>query len=208
MVSAMVATTGTTTLLPNTGKSKVAKVRAQDGRHYLVAADLPNKAKAARKLAEITRRSQTLLQSIDEQLDGNRRIVYDGHDITDNMKQLVRRHYEKEIPLAEFHDPSSLTVGSNTDKGLMIETCLRGKSNPEEWNSDNTLFRVHTHELAHSADFEFRGDGEKAHGPVFKRLHEYLLFVSENLGLYSCSEYKASGRKFCGLTLSETYCGK
>lgn len=191
------------------GKSKVVKIRAPaDQRHYFVADDLPDKEKAANKLAEIHRRAQYLLQAIDEQMDGNRRIKSgDGVDITDNMRTLVKKHYGKDIPLAEYNNPSDMTVGSNSDKGMMIETCLRGKHDPSEWNSDNTLFRVHMHELAHSADFEYREDGEEGHGPVFKRLHQYLLHVAENLGLYSCEEYKRSGGKFCSLRLSEEYCG-
>ena len=91
---------------------------------------------------------------------------------------------------------------------MMIETCLINKHNPSEWNSDNTLFRVHIHELAHSADIQYRADGEDGHGPEFKRLHQYLLGVAENLGIYSCDEYKQSGRKFCGLVLTEMYCSE
>jgi hypothetical protein len=208
-VAALVATTRILKPLPDKGKSLVVKQKSNvDGKSYFVADDLPHKQKAANKLAEITRRSQYLLQAIDEQLDGNRRIKSgDGQDITDNMKTLVRKHYKRDIPLAEYHAPNDETVGSNTDKGVLIETCLRSKYNAEEWNSDNTLFRVHLHELAHSADFEFRGDGELAHGEQFKRLHQYLLTVAENLGLYSCAEYKKSKRHFCGLSLTENYCG-
>ena len=208
-----VVTTSVTGMSPGgggAGKSKVVQVKsAKDGQMYFVAADLPHKQKAADKLAEVQRRSQYLLQSISEQLDGSNRIkTSDGTDITDNMKQLVRRHYKKIIPMAEYHNPSDKTVGSNTDKGMMIEMCLRGKHDTSEWNSDNTMFRVHVHELAHSADFHYRGDGEEAHGPQFKRLHQYLLGVAENLGIYSCSEYMNSGKKYCSLRLTESYCGK
>ena len=193
----------------NKGKSKVVKVKShKDGQFYFVADDLPDKQKAADKLAEINRRSQYLLQAIDEQLDGNKRIkAGDGTDITDNMRQLVKRHYKKFTPYAEYHNPSDLTVGSNSDKGMMIETCLRNKYNPSEWNEDNTLFRVHIHELAHSADFHYRADGEDGHGPEFKRLHQHLLKVAENLGIYDCGAYKSSGKRFCGLKLTEEYCG-
>lgn len=193
-----------------TGKSKVGRVRSNvDGKFYFVAADLPDKGRAADKLAEINRRSQYLLQSISEQLsEGGRITSEDGVDITDNMKQLVRKHYRKYTPFMEYHNPSDKTVGSNSDKGTVIETCLRSKRNPSEWNSDNTLFRVHVHELAHSADFEFRGDGDAAHGPVFKRLHKFLLGVSQNLGIYDCGEYQRSGRRFCGLQLTEDFCGE
>jgi hypothetical protein len=181
----------------------------KDGQFYFVASNLPDKQKAADKLAEINRRSQYLLQSIDEQLDGNKRIKSeDGTDITDNMRQLVKRHYRKFTPFAEYHNPDDLTVGSNSDKGMMIETCLRNKYEPREWNADNTLFRVHIHELAHSADFHFREDGEEGHGPEFKRLHKYLLGVAQNLGIYNCDDYQKSGKRFCGLKLTEDYCGE
>lgn len=192
------------------GKSKVVRVKShRDGNTYFVAADLPDKTRAADKLAEINTRSQYLLQSIDEQLDASKRIkAEDGVDITDNMKQLVRRHYKKFTPFAEYHNPSDKTVGSNSDKGMMIETCLRSKYDPSQWNSDNTLFRVHIHELAHSADFKYRDDGEEGHGPVFKRLHKYLLGVAQNIGKYNCDDYMKSGKRFCGLALTESYCGE
>lgn len=196
-------------VMGDSGKSDVVKARSNvDNQHYFVAADLPDKTRAADKLAEISRRAQYLLQSVDEQLEGGNKIISgDGHDITLNMRELVRKHFNKRIPMAEYHNPSDLTVGSNSDKGSMIETCLRSKSNPNEWSSDNTLFRVHMHELAHSADFEYRADGEDGHGPHFKRIHQYLLTVAENLGIYSCSEYKSTGGKMCGVYLTEKYCG-
>lgn len=194
-----------------TGEDKVVKQRSDiDGEYYFVAASLPEKVKAANKLAEIHRRSQYLLQAIDEQLDGNRRITAsDGTDITDNMRKLVKRHYQKSIPFAEYHNPDDQTVGSNSDKGMLIQICLRSKADPTKWNSDNTLFRVHVHELAHSADHHFREDGNAGHGPEFYRLMNHLLGVAENLGIYSCAEYKRSGRAFCGLALTEedTHCG-
>jgi hypothetical protein len=190
------------------GKSDVVQVKASSDRnHYFVAANLPHKGKAANKLAEVNRRAQYLLQALDEQLDGNKRIMSgDGKDITESMKRIVKKHFNKPVPLAEYHNPDDLTVGSNSGKGQAIETCLRGKRDPSDWAPDNTLFRVHTHELAHSGDTEYRGDGEDAHGPVFKRIHMYLLTVAENLRLYNCAEYKKSGKMFCGVTLSEDYC--
>jgi hypothetical protein len=192
------------------GPSPLERVRApQDGNFYMVAADLPDKEKAANKLAEIYRREQYLLQSIQESLQLNKRIIAsDGVDITDEMKRLVRKHYGKLTPFAEYHNPDDLTVGSNSNKGEMFEASLRDKRDTNKWNSDNTLFRVHTHELAHSADGQYRKDGMDGHGPVFKRLHQHLLGVAENLGIYNCAEYQRSGRKHSGLTLPETYCGK
>ena len=182
----------------------------KDGDYYFVSASLPDRKKAADKLAEIHRRSQYLLQAIDEQLDGSRRVkAEDGTDITDNMRKLVQRHYQKKIPFAEYHNPNDQTVGSNSDKGMLIQICLRAKQNPSQWNTDNTLFRVHVHELAHSADHHYREDGNAGHGPEFYRLMNYLLAVAENLGIYSCEEYRKSGRAFCGLALTEedTHCG-
>jgi hypothetical protein len=210
VATALVHVTGKTGLGPAKGKSDVVQVKADaDGRHYFVAADLPDRKRAAGTLAEIHRRAQYVLQAVDEQLDGNRRILAaDGVDVTDNMKELLRRHYKKDVPLAEYHNPSDLTVGSNSDKGVMIETCLRSKYDPSQWTAINTLFRVNLHELAHSADFQYREDGEDSHGPDFARLHKYLMAVAENLGVYDCAEYKKSGGLLCGVRLDESYeCG-
>ena len=60
--------------------------------------------------------------------------------------------------------------------------------------------------IAGARALEFRGDGEDAHGPVFKKLHQYLLGIAENLSLYSCAEYKKSGKRYCSLLLTENYC--
>ena len=209
VATVFVSATGKTAL-SNKGKSDVVQIRCEkDGRHYFVASDLPEKEKAAGMLAEISRRAQYLMQAVDEQMDGSKRIVaIDGVDITDNMKALLRKHYKIETPLAEYHNPSDMTVGSNSDKGVVIETCLRSKFDPTEWSSINTLFRIHCHELAHSADFDYRSDGEDGHGPIFRRLHKYLLGVSENLGIYNCAEYTKSGGAVCGVKLTESYqCG-
>lgn len=191
------------------GKDKVVKFKADsDGEYYFVSASLPDKKRAANMLAEIHRRSQYLMQSIDEMLDGGERVkAIDGVDVTDNMKRLVKKHYKKRIPFAEYYNPHDNTVGSNSAKGELIEMCLRNKFKPQEWNSVNTLFRVHVHELAHSADKDYREDGD--HGPVFNRLMNFLLQTAGNLGIYSCEEYKKSGRAFCGLRLSEedSHCG-
>jgi hypothetical protein len=186
------------------GKDKVIKHRSPiDGKEYLVAASLPDREKAANFLAEIFRREQYLLQRLDEMLDEGSPIkASDGEVITDNMKRLVKKHFKKVTPFAEYHNPSDQTVGSNSAKGELVEICLRSKSKPDQWNSINTAFRVHVHELAHSADSEFRADGN--HGPVFNRLMNFLLEVAEDIEIYNCGEYKSSGKKFCGLVLQET----
>lgn len=192
-------------------KQKVVKFKSKlDGRYYFVCATLPEKQKASDTLAEIYRRSQLILFDMNEKLDANERIVAgDGVDITENIRKMVAKHYNKPLALAEYHAPNDKTVGANSEKGLLIEMCLRSKSNPAQWNSINTLTRVHIHELAHSADFMFRADGTENHGPDFYRIMNYILQQAEELGLYSCAEYKASGNVFCGLILNEedTRCG-
>lgn len=189
----------------STGKDKVVKQRSsKDYKYYYVSAVLDDKVEAANKLSELNRRVQYLLQTIDESLDGGRKVyAKDGVDITSNMRTLVKKHYNKPLPVAEYNSPNDKTVGSNSDKGMLLEVCLRSKYNPKEWNSDNTLFRVMSHELAHSADPQWRGDGDHAHGPDFFRLQNHLLKVGGDIGVYSCSEYKKSGGRHCGLKLTE-----
>ena len=190
----------------STGKDKVVKQRSSnDYKYYYVSAVLGDKEKAANKLSELNRRVQYLLQTIDESLDGGRKVYSkDGTDITSNMRMLVQKHYNKPLPVAEYNSSNDKTVGSNSDKGMLLEVCLRSKYDPKKWNSDNTLFRVMSHELAHSADPHWRGDGDHAHGPDFFRLQNHLLKVGGDIGVYSCSEYKKSGGWHCGLKLTET----
>jgi hypothetical protein len=193
------------------GKHKVVKQRSSiDNRYYLVAATLAEREKAADTLAELNRRAQHLLHAVKERVDAGAVVAPDGMDITGNMGRLVEKHYKKDLPYAEYFNPHDKTVGSNADKGVLIEVCLRSKFDPKSWNSINTLTRVQVHELAHSADFHFRADGEDAHGKDFYRLMNYLLAVAEQEGLYSCAEYTASGGAFCGLRLTENEveCGK
>lgn len=187
------------------GKAKVTKQRsAIDNKYYLVAAALPERERAADTLAELSRRSQSLVHAVQERLDtGRPMLAPDGIDVTANMRRLAEKHVGRDLPMAEYHNPSDKTVGSNADKGVLIETCLRSKYNPSEWNSMNTLMRVHVHELAHSADFHFRQDGEEAHGPDFYRLMNTLLKIAEQEGLYNCAEFTASNGAFCGLRLTE-----
>lgn len=203
----LIETTDTT----EENKQKVVKFKSQlDGRYYFVCATLPEKQKAADTLAEIYRRSQFILFDLNEKLEANEPIIAnDGVNITENIRKMVNKHYNKPLALAEYHAPNDKTVGANSEKGLLIEMCLRSKSNPAQWNSLNTLTRVHIHELAHSADFMFRADGTENHGPDFYRIMNYILQQAEELNLYSCAEYKASGNAFCGLVLNEedTKCG-
>jgi hypothetical protein len=187
------------------GKAKVVKQRSQlDNKFYLVASTLPDRERAADMLAEINRRSKHLVHAVKERIEIGRPLTgSDGVNITRNMVRLVEKHSGTDIPFAEYHSPNDKTVGSNADKGVLIEMCLRSKYDTNSWNSLNTLTRVHVHELAHSADFEYRQDGEEAHGPDFYRLMNYILKVAEEEGLYNCAEYKATNGAFCGLRLTE-----
>ncbi len=188
-------------------KSEVKRVRANDSQLYYVASSLPEEEqlKAANKLAQINRKAQALFAHLAKKQAPIK--AADGLDISENIQRLLKRHHNRPLPIAEYHNPGDNVVGYNMEKGDVIELCVRSKTNPSEMNSDNTLFRVALHELAHSADKEYRGDGESNHGPDFKRLHQYLLGEAETLGLYNCDEYERSGKKFCGLTLTEDYCG-
>ncbi len=194
-------------LLPEAGKSAVVKRRASDNNLYYIAADSPDPARGAAMFADVQDRAQKVLHNVYRKAHNGQRIVAgDGVDITDAMHRLLAKHHNKPLPLAEYHNPSDNTVGSNSDKGESFEICLRSKKDPNEWNLVNTLFRVLLHELAHSADAEYRADGEEKHGAVFKRLHMHLMGEAEELGLYSCAEYKASGGAFCGLKITENFC--
>ncbi len=181
---------------------------ATDQEKYYVAANLPDEEKAADRLADLALTATRVLAEVKRRLEESKDgkiLAGDNVDITKNMEVLLSKHYQKHLNLAEYHCADTV-VGSSSNKGQLIEICLRHKKDTDTFNSINTTHRVFLHEVAHSADFEYRKDGQNAHGPVFRRLHAYLLGVAEDIGLYSCEDYQKSGGAFCGLNLGEKYC--
>ena len=186
-----------------------AVVSGVDDEKYYVAQGLPDEGKVADRLADLSLVSVKVLNEIKKRLEKDGKIFAgDKVDITTNMEKLLKKHYDKHLNLSEYNSPDDQIVGSSSNKGELIEICIRHKKDPSTFNSINTTRRVFLHELAHSADFEYRKDGLKAHGPVFKRLHMYLLSVGEDLGLYSCEEYQQTNGAFCGLRMDEKYCSQ
>lgn len=187
------------------GQSAVDPVRSRvDGRSYPVSR-AGEQQKAADLLGEASRRAHVLMDHIKRNKKSV--VVSGGHDVTLAIDRLLDAHLGESLPLAEYDNPSEDIVGSNMDKGKSIEICLRSKDDATLFNPVNTVFRVLLHELAHSGDAVYRGDGDDRHGPVFRAIHTYLLSEAEKLGLYSCAEYDKSGHDFCGLRLTEDYCG-
>ena len=195
------------------GKNQKAAVKAVtsgvDDAKYYVAQGLTDESKVADRLADLSLVCVKVLNEIKKRLEKDGKIYAgDKEDITKNMEKLLLKHYDKHLNLSEYHSPDDQIVGSSSNKGELIEICVRHKKDTSTFNSINTTRRVFLHELAHSADFEYRKDGMKAHGPVFKRLHMYLLSVAEDLDLYSCEDYQKTGGAFCGLRMDEKYCSQ
>lgn len=190
-------------------KASVKRVKSEiDQQKYYVAADLPDPEHAADMLADLALVCTRVLAEVKRRLEsspGNKIFAFDKRDITRNMEVLLDKHYNKALNLAEYHCQDSV-VGSSSDKGKLIEICLRYKNKTDKFNLQNTTRRVFLHEIAHSADFEYRKDGQSGHGPDFRRLHAYLLGVAEDIDLYSCEEYQKSKGSFCSLNLNERYC--
>lgn len=180
---------------------------AKDGNKYYVSSRLGEDSKALGFLEDLQDVASKVLTEVKKKLDaGETLIAHDKSNITKNMEVLIQRHYQKPFTLAEYIHFRNRIVGANSDKGLLIEICLRSKYDTKQFNSQNTVRRVFLHEMAHSADFDYREKGRKAHGPEFEKLHMYLLGVAEDLGLYSCELYNKHGDSFCGLALGESYC--
>lgn len=188
---------------PGPRVSTIKSYSLRDGKTYYVhptyGADT-----AANMFAELNKRTSDVIFEIKKRMDKTNSIVYENKDITHNMERLVKKHYNKPIDFEEYHNPNDLIVGSNTSKGSTIEICLRSKYDETKFNSMNTTFRVVLHELAHSADTEYRT--EERHGKDFERLHKYLLSVATDMNYYNCEEYEKSNKSFCGVTLTEEYC--
>ena len=185
------------------GRSKMTTVKGKDGKEYDVA-DLQNKQKAADYLAEINRRVDVLMYHLQNLVAKNNKIEYEGENMTNCIKRLIRKQQNSPHKFSELYDDTD-TVASNTNKGEQLDLCLRDKADPSSFNEMNTAMRVVLHELAHSADKQYRM--HENHGNHFYRLHSYLMDEAGKVNVYSCSQYNRDGPGFCGMLLPDDLAG-
>jgi hypothetical protein len=114
--------------------------------------------------------------------------------------RIVQKHCHR-IELTELDAEYHQTVAMNRNKGQEIHICLRDCPTCTKLTSDDKVFIVALHELAHSATagFDPTKNGATQHSDEFKEYEKYLTQVADQLGLVDAEA--VYGTQYCGLSI-------
>jgi predicted metal-dependent hydrolase len=169
--------------------SEVIKVKADDGKDYLVR-NLPDRVDAANKLALIKKRLSTIVDELYNKKNT------DEHKSKLEEIELLKSNYRPDS-LSES-SPGNKYTSYSIDKGKKIVYCLRTKDGTNKLIDDNTITFVAIHELAHLMTKEI------GHVPTFWDNMKYLLDVGIKLGVYDYVDYGDTPVKYCGTKITDT----
>ena len=154
-------------------------VKSSKDNEYHLVRNLPDRKKAADKMAEIKMRIQKLIDYLSEKYPQD-----------DRVKRLKER-YEPDA-VQETRLDSAYTSFS-VDKGEEMHLCLRDKKMDNYNIHDiNTLMFVALHELSHLASVNKGHDGE------FNNNFVWILKYAVQIGIWESVDYSNSPVDFCG----------
>ena len=154
-----------------------------DGNKYYVR-NLPDKEKAANKLAEIGNSLKTLIESLNEK-DSEK-----GEYIKQLKKSFNAEYITENIP-------GSVYVAYSVNKGEELSLCIREKDT-EKFIDNNIIIFVAIHELAHIMT------PETGHTPLFWDNMKYLLEQASSSGIYQPQDYSQNPVNYCGMDINST----
>ena len=154
-----------------------------DGNKYYVR-NLPDKEKAANKLAEIGNSLKTLIESLNEK-DSEK-----GEYIKQLKKSFNAEYITENIP-------GSVYVAYSVNKGEELSLCIREKDT-EKFIDNNIILFVAIHELAHIMT------PETGHTPLFWDNMKYLLEQASSIGIYQPQDYSQNPVTYCGMEINST----
>jgi len=158
-----------------------AIVSSVDSKEYYVR-NLPDKAKAADRLASLSKNLSTLTHSIQskEKKEGIERLqkYFNPEKISENI-------------------PGSMYVAYSVNKGEELSICIREKDT-EKFIDLNTVLFVSIHELSHIMS-ESTG-----HTKEFWDNMKFLLEEASKLGIYQPTDYAQSPTMYCGMEINST----
>jgi len=154
-----------------------------NGNKYYVR-NLPDKDKAANKLAEIGNSLQTLIDSLNEK-DSEK-----GEYI-----QQLRESFNPEYITENI--PGSIYVAYSVNKGEELSICIREKDT-EAFIDNNIIIFVAIHELSHIMT------PESGHTPLFWDHMKYLLEQASSIGIYQPQDYSQNPVTYCGMEINST----
>ena len=154
-----------------------------NGNKYYVR-NLPDKEKAANKLAEIGDSLKNLINSLNEK-DSEKR------DYIKQLKESFNPEYITE------NIPGSIYVAYSVNKGEELSICIREKDT-EKFIDNNIILFVAIHELAHIMT------PETGHTPLFWDNMKYLLEQASTSGIYHPQDYSQNPVTYCGMEINST----
>jgi hypothetical protein len=115
------------------------------------------------------------------------------HPDNEDVQRLVRRMDNVKIEESKDEEgTSSYTV----NKGELISVCVRFKPPKENFHSDNTMWFVLMHEMAHVMSVS------EGHGSEFIKNFKFLLKESESMGMYQPMDYSNNNIVYCGIKVT------
>jgi len=115
------------------------------------------------------------------------------HPNHEDVKRFVRRMDNVKIEESKNEEgTSSYTV----NKGELMSICVRFKPDNSKFHSDNTMWFVIIHELAHVMSVN------EGHGSEFIKNFKFLLKESESLGMYEPVDYSNNNIVYCGVKVT------
>jgi len=154
-----------------------------NGNKYYVR-NLPDKEKAANKLAEIGNSLKTLINGLNEK-DSKK------GDYIKQLKESFNPEYITE------NIPGSIYVAYSVNKGEELSICIREKDT-EKFIDNNIILFVAIHELSHIMT------PETGHTPLFWDNMKYLLEKASSQGIYMPIDYSQSPVEYCGMDINST----
>lgn len=143
--------------------------------------ELPQKEKAADRMAEIKNRIEKLINYLKSTYPDNEKI-----------KTLYSRYEEDNIRETSINDNGT---SYSIDKGDEIHLCLRDKKSLE-LHEINILMFVTIHELAHIMSKSY------GHNDEFNENFIFLLKNAVKIGIYENIDYSKNNKQFCGMVVN------
>ena len=164
-----------------------------DNNFYLVR-DLPNKIIAVNMLGTIKKNINILVDYLDEHKDTK----YKENKLY--ITRLKKRLYN--INIVE-----NTGIGRDTsytiNKGDELVLCLRSRVKYDEFHDINLIQYVVLHEISHVAS-PFYEPKYNNHGPIFKKIFQFITSVAIELGLYNKIEFNKQPAEYCGITINDS----
>jgi hypothetical protein len=91
----------------------------------------------------------------------------------------------------------------SVNKGDELVLCLRSRTEINKLHDNNLLFYVILHELSHIASPVYE-DEYNNHGPIFKKIFNFLTRVAIELNLYKKIDFNVNSKEYCGIYITDS----